>query len=92
MNPPFSQGAKHLLRAWDFLHAGEIVCLLNQETIDNPYTEVRKRLAKLIADHGTVETLGPVFSKAERATDVHVAMVYLKKESEDDHEKQHKLC
>ena len=44
MNPPFSKGALHLLRAWDFLHNGEIVCLLNQETIDNPYTEDRQRL------------------------------------------------
>lgn len=84
MNPPFSEGAKHLLRAWDFLHAGEIVCLLNQETIDNPYTAERKRLAELIAEHGNVESLGPCFSKSERSTDVHVAMVYLKKENEDD--------
>lgn len=84
MNPPFSRGATHLLKAWDFLHAGEIVCLLNQETIDNPHTEERKRLAGLIAEHGTVEPLGPCFSKAQRATDVHVALVYLKKETEDD--------
>lgn len=84
MNPPFSQGAKHLLKAWDFLHAGEIVCLLNQETIDNPYTEERKRLASIIAKHGTVEALGPCFNNAERSTGVSVAMVYLKKETEDD--------
>ena len=84
MNPPFSEGAKHLLRAWDFLHAGEIVCLLNQETIDNPYTAERKRLAELIAEHGNVESLGPCFSKSERSTDVNVAMVYLQKEHEDD--------
>lgn len=84
MNPPFSNGAAHLLRAWDFLHAGEIVCLLNQETIDNPCTEERKRLATVIAAHGTVESLGPCFKKAERGTDVSVALVYLKKETEDD--------
>lgn len=84
MNPPFSEGAKHLLKAWDFLHAGEIVCLLNQETIDNPYTEERKRLLAIIAQHGTVEALGQVFSKAERSTGVNVALVYLKKETEDD--------
>lgn len=84
MNPPFSQGAKHLLKAWDFLHAGEIVCLLNQETIDNPYTEERKRLASIIAEHGNVEALGPCFNSADRPTNVSVAMVYLKKETEDD--------
>ncbi len=84
MNPPFSAGAAHLLKAWDFLHAGEVVCLLNQETIDNPYTDERKRLAAIIAKHGTVERLGPCFEKSERETGVHVALVYLKKETDDD--------
>lgn len=32
MNPPFGNGDTHLLKAWDFLYAGEIVCLLNEET------------------------------------------------------------
>ena len=36
MNPPFATGAQHLLRAWDFIHSGEIVCLLNAETLRNP--------------------------------------------------------
>lgn len=84
LNPPFSEGVSHLLKAWDFLHAGEIVCLLNQETINNPYTQERQRLAALIAEHGTVESLGPCFQDSERPTDVHVAMVYLKKETDED--------
>ena len=84
MNPPFSQGGSHLLRAWDFLHTGEIVCLLNQETINNPHTEERRRLAALIAEHGSVEDLGPCFQDSERPTDVHVAMVYLKKVTDED--------
>ncbi|MDH4187917.1 MAG: DUF4942 domain-containing protein [Nitrospira sp.] len=84
MNPPFSKGAEHLLRAWDFLHAGEIVCLLNQETIDNPYADERKRLAAIIAEHGNVEPLGDCFKDAERGTAASVAMVYLKKVTEDD--------
>ena len=84
MNPPFSEGALHLLRAWDFLHNGEIVCLLNQETIDNPHTEERRRLATIIAAHGSVEPLGPCFRKAERPTDTPVVIVYLKKTTEDD--------
>ena len=84
MNPPFSEGAAHLLRAWEFLHAGEIVCLLNQETINNPCNEERRRLASIIAQHGSVETLGPCFQDAERSTDVNVALVHLKKTAEDD--------
>lgn len=84
MNPPFSNGAAHLIHAWEFLHAGEIVCLLNQETIDNPYTDERQRLAKIIAQHGSVEALGQCFRDSERPTDVHVALVYLKKTADDD--------
>jgi hypothetical protein len=84
MNPPFSAGAAHLLKAWDFLHNGEIVCLLNEETIDNPYTDDRKRLASLIDEFGDVEYLGDCFATAERKTGVNVVMVYLKKTAPDD--------
>jgi len=84
MNPPFSNGDAHLLKAWDFLHNGEIVCLLNRETIDNPYTEDRKRLTDIIAAAGQVEYLGTCFDTAERRTNVEVAMVYLKKTAPDD--------
>lgn len=84
MNPPFSNGVGHLLRAWDFLHSGEIVCLLNAETVTNPYTEERKRLAALIAQHGHTEDLGACFQDADRASDVCVVLVYLKKTAEDD--------
>ncbi len=84
MNPPFSNGDDHLLKAWDFLHHGEIVCLLNAETIRNPYTAQRKRLSQIVATHGDVEFLEDCFSKAERKTNVEIAMVYLKKISEDD--------
>jgi hypothetical protein len=84
MNPPFSSGDKHLLKAWEFLHHGEIVCLLNEETIKNPYSEDRKRLAQIIQQFGDVEYLGDCFSTAERKTDVNVVQVYLKKVAADD--------
>jgi methylase of polypeptide subunit release factors len=84
MNPPFSNGDDHLLHAWDFLHDGEIVCLLNEETIKNPHTASRKRLAGIIEAHGNVALLGDCFSTAQRKTSVNVAMVYLKKVSGDD--------
>ena len=44
MNPPFSNGVDHLLHAWEILQSGDIVCLLNAETIHNPHTEKRKLL------------------------------------------------
>jgi Domain of unknown function (DUF4942) len=85
MNPPFSKGEHHLLKAWNFMHDGEIVCLLNEETIKNPHTDARKQLAAVIKENGgTVEYLGDCFSSAVRKTDVRVAMVYLKKTSDDD--------
>jgi hypothetical protein len=84
MNPPFSNGDDHLLKAWDFMHDGEIVCLLNEQTVLNPTTAARKRLVQIIADHGNVEYLGECFSTAQRKTDVRVAMVYLKKAAADD--------
>ncbi len=88
MNPPFSSAAAHLLKAWDFMHDGEIVCLVNEETVKNPYSVERERLAGLIAAHGNVEWLGDCFARksdgAERTAGVNVAMVYLKKVSDDD--------
>lgn len=84
MNPPFSEGDKHLLKAWDFLHDGGIVCLLNAETIRNPHTASRQRLAAVIAEAGEVEFLGKAFQQAERKTDAEIALVYLQKVSEED--------
>jgi hypothetical protein len=84
MNPPFSNGDDHLLKAWDWMFDGEIVCLLNEETIKNPCNEARKRLAGIIEQHGNVEFLGTAFDIAERKTLVNVALVYLKKVGQDD--------
>lgn len=80
MNPPFSNGDQHLLHAWDILEGGDIACLLNAETINNPFTQRRELLSKIIEDHGSVEMLGNVFSSAERKTDVEIALVRLSKE------------
>lgn len=82
MNPPFDEGDKHLLKAWDVIFAeGEIVCLLNQETINNAYSNDRKRLQAIISEYGTTEELGRCFDTAERKTAVEVVLVRLKKPS-----------
>ena len=45
MNPPFSAGPAHLLKALDIMKdGGKIACILNAETIRNPYTNERKEL------------------------------------------------
>lgn len=38
MNPPFDQGAEHFLKAFELMeHGGEIRCILNAQTIRNPW-------------------------------------------------------
>jgi hypothetical protein len=84
MNPPFSEGAKHLLKAWNFLYHGEIVCLLNEETLKNPHSAERQQILRLVEQFGSVEYLGDCFADAEHRTGVNVAMVYLRKVAPDD--------
>lgn len=83
MNPPFAEGAKHLLRAWDILESGDIACVLNAETLRNPYTEDRKRLLRVIQDNdGSIEWVGKPFKGSDqRKTDVECAIVRLTKQS-----------
>ena len=48
MNPPFSQGARHLLKAIEVqsLSGGGIICILNAETLRNTYTLERQELTQ----------------------------------------------
>ena len=79
MNPPFANGDEHLLKAWEVLRGGHIACLVNAETIRNPFTARRELLADIIEKHGSVEFLGDCFAGAERSTNVDVALVRLHK-------------
>lgn len=81
MNPPFAYGAQHTLHAWDIMYDGEIVSIINAETIKNPYSKERQFLVELIEKHGSVEFLQEEFVEAERKTSVEIALVYLRKES-----------
>lgn len=80
MNPPFSDGDKHLLKAIDTMkNGGQIVCLLNYETIRNPYSNIRKELLiKLQELNATVEHIPSAFKDADRKTDVDIALIYIK--------------
>jgi hypothetical protein len=80
MNPPFSNGAAHLLKAWEHCAPdGDVTCLLNAETVKNPYTTDRKKLKALIDCYGSTEFLGQAFQRSERPTDVEVVIVRLHK-------------
>ncbi len=80
MNPPFSAGAKHLLKAWDVVApGGTIVCLLNAETILNPFSGDRKMIQQIISENGYTKAVGKAFADSERKTSVSVVMVVVKK-------------
>lgn len=77
MNPPFKNGDEHLLHAISLATVTNIVCILNAETIRNPYSTKRKQLLELIEQNGTYEFHKEEFKDAERKTMVEVAIVDL---------------
>jgi hypothetical protein len=79
MNPPFSQGDKHLLKAIEMQqNGGKIVCLLNAETLKNPYNNSRKDLIRQLEKYDSnIEYIENAFMDAERKTNVEIALIYI---------------
>lgn len=77
MNPPFDNGVKHALKAIEMQkNGGGIICLLNAETLKNPYSNERKELLnKLSEANASIEYIDYAFLSAERTTDVSVAII-----------------
>lgn len=77
MNPPFDKGATHLLKALSIQkHGGRVICILNAETLRNPYTNERKVLVKELETlNATITYQKGEFESAERATSVEIAIV-----------------
>lgn len=78
MNPPFSNGDEHLLKAIQMQKkgGGEIRCILNAETIRNPYTNRRKLLIRELENLGAKITFHEsMFSSGERPTNVEIAII-----------------
>lgn len=78
MNPPFSNGDEHLLKAISIAEktGSKIICLLNAETIRNPYSNKRKLLTNTLEKYNAeIEFVQNAFSNAERKTDVEVAII-----------------
>lgn len=84
MNPPFSVACQHVLHAWQLLHAGELVAIINAETLKNPFSKERQLLAKLIEDHSgsPVEFMQEAFMTEDtlRHATVEIAIVHLIKQ------------
>lgn len=84
MNPPFENGDLHLLKAIEISTKTKIACILNAETIKNPYTENRKLLLQYIEQfNGKVEFVKNAFIEAERKTNVEIALIWLEVDKED---------
>ena len=78
MNPPFSNGCKHLLKALEMQqrNGGAVVCLLNAETLKNPCTNERLDLQRKLTEYNAkVEFIQDAFLDAERKTAVEIALV-----------------
>lgn len=77
MNPPFDKGDRHLLKAIEMQkNGGQIICILNAETLKNPYSVYRKDLLQKLSDYNAeIEYIEQAFSNAERQTNVEVAVV-----------------
>lgn len=77
MNPPFVNGDEHLLHALALQkNGGKVVCLLNAETIRNPYTNIRKTLKVKLDNYAAkIRYIQNAFSGAERETDVEIALI-----------------
>ena len=81
LNPPWKDGADHLVKAFDLLVDGELVAILNAETIRNPHTAKRKLICSWIEEHGSVEFLSEAFLDPDtmRKTAADVALIWLQK-------------
>lgn len=77
MNPPFSMGAAHLTKALKMQkYGGNVICILNADTIKNPYTNERKQLVtNLNKLDAQIDFLQDEFLIAERPTKVEIAVI-----------------
>jgi 16S rRNA A1518/A1519 N6-dimethyltransferase RsmA/KsgA/DIM1 with predicted DNA glycosylase/AP lyase activity len=85
MNPPFAAGAEHFLKAWELVDdGGQIICLLNKQTLDDSFSKSRQLIHTIIEQFGgTVTDLGQCFKSAERPTSVYVVMVSICRPKKD---------
>ena len=78
MNPPFSNGCKHLLKALEMQqrNGGAVVCLFNAETLKNLCTNDRQDLQRKLTEYNAkIEYIQDAFLDAERKTAVEIALV-----------------
>lgn len=75
-NPPFDKGLEHLNKALDIMFCGQIIFLLNAETLKNPCSLQRKALAVRLKKLGAeIEFIKEAFTDSERTTEVEIALI-----------------
>lgn len=86
LNPPFKYGVQHVLKAWEILWDGEIVAIINSESLKNAFSKERQMLVRLIEQYGEVEFIADAFQGEDvaREADVEIALVYLRKQANID--------
>ena len=78
MNPPFHAAEKHLLKAIELQqrYGGNIICILNAETLITPFTQHRKKLSEMLEKYSAdVQFYKDEFKCSEHPTDVEIAVV-----------------
>jgi hypothetical protein len=81
MNPPFSEGVKHLIKAIEISKdKGTVIrCLINTNNLINDYSQERKLLLHYLDIYkADIEHLGQVFKNSERPTNVEVSLIKIK--------------
>jgi len=76
-NPPFSDGDKHLLKMLEMQkNGGYVACLLNAETLKNPYSNIRKDLNRKLQEYNAkIDYIQNAFYDTQRKTDVEIALI-----------------
>lgn len=79
MNPPFANGEEHLLKAMKMQESGgNIICILNAQTLHNPYSLTRKDLLRKLNDlneNVEISYHDNAFLDSERKTAVKIALI-----------------
>lgn len=88
MNPPFSQGVRHIMHAYEIAPAGCcIVALCNSSNLESHYYSHYREFTELVNLHGYSEDLGEPFAEdAERRTRCRISLVKLWKEGHGSEE------
>lgn len=81
MNPPFSNGLDHFIRAYEIGNGAGIVCLMNSATVHGNSTKAQMVRTIIADNNGTITELGSCFQDSERRTAVDVCMIKIKSES-----------